>query len=447
MSYDADGGRVRARRGDTQVDVVTLGKLYERRVNKNGTTAATTWRIEAGERVVAQIVRTRDNLGAYTTSNQYLHDDDLGSTVLVTASAGMGDVDTVARTSSDPWGRARNPDNWNAWQTDAQAGAVGIGFTGHRAELDHGLIDADGRMYDPTSGRFMAPDPLVTQAYAGATYNRYAYVGNRPLRFTDPSGWAASDGGDDGGGFEDSSQLEEFYDHVTGEFAARVGSAISNGYYEIGHFVEDVEFGDLYSTVVIEPIAWVAKRMANQAAANLDGILATAEMIANRPEDFVVEVAGGLLRDVETVLRANRGIDKAIREGRYRDAVSIWTDAAQSAFNVASFIVRGGATKVTSVGAKAGLTATVLSGATGMLDFAAKTLSALKHSGVYVHTFQSGKVYVGKGGWNRAMKSGKQISSKHSDPLVKTEWYWMKNSREAFKEEARVLKRYGGHKR
>jgi RHS repeat-associated protein len=345
MSYDADGGRVRARRGDTQVDVVTLGKLYERRVNKNGTTAATTWRIEAGERVVAQIVRTRDNLGAYTTSNQYLHDDDLGSTVLVTASAGMGDVDTVARTSSDPWGRARNPDNWNAWQTDAQAGAVGIGFTGHRAELDHGLIDADGRMYDPTSGRFMAPDPLVTQAYAGAAYNRYAYVGNRPLRFTDPSGWAASD--------EDESEGESasFTDVVLGFFdeiedlKTELDQATRNA--ASSSPLEQVEA--FYETTIVEP----AKFVRDGLQANIDNLEEGAKAIAEDPVGSAFEMAKGVAEDVKTVVMTPIEMGKAVTRGDTSEALAAHWKGAVSAWGLAG-LVAGGIAKWAKQGVAAG---------------------------------------------------------------------------------------------
>src|SRR5690606_21688290 len=65
----------------------------------------------------------------------------------------------------------------------------GVGFTGHRAELDKQLIYMRGRMYDPWSARFMSPDRVVAAPYSVQGHNAYSYVMNRPLAFTDPSGW------------------------------------------------------------------------------------------------------------------------------------------------------------------------------------------------------------------------------------------------------------------
>jgi len=47
----------------------------------------------------------------------------------------------------------------------------------------------NGRVYDPLIGRFGAPDPMTENPYSTQGWNRYAYVGNSPLNFTDPSGY------------------------------------------------------------------------------------------------------------------------------------------------------------------------------------------------------------------------------------------------------------------
>ena len=46
-----------------------------------------------------------------------------------------------------------------------------------------------GRVYDPEIGRFLSPDPFVQYPGSAQGMNRYAYVGNNPLSFTDPSGY------------------------------------------------------------------------------------------------------------------------------------------------------------------------------------------------------------------------------------------------------------------
>lgn len=49
----------------------------------------------------------------------------------------------------------------------------------------------NGRVYDPELGRFMSADPFVQAPYNTQSYNRYSYVFNNPLSFTDPNGYQA----------------------------------------------------------------------------------------------------------------------------------------------------------------------------------------------------------------------------------------------------------------
>jgi RHS repeat-associated protein len=63
-------------------------------------------------------------------------------------------------------------------------------FTGQERDNESGLDYFNARHYSITTGRFMSPDP-----YSGSmdlanpqSLNRYSYVGNMPLTFTDPSG-------------------------------------------------------------------------------------------------------------------------------------------------------------------------------------------------------------------------------------------------------------------
>jgi hypothetical protein len=47
----------------------------------------------------------------------------------------------------------------------------------------------NGRVYDPVLGRFLSADPYVDDAGDSQAYNRYTYVSNNPLGYTDPSGY------------------------------------------------------------------------------------------------------------------------------------------------------------------------------------------------------------------------------------------------------------------
>ncbi len=49
-----------------------------------------------------------------------------------------------------------------------------------------GLMFYNARMYDPALGRFTSADTIIPGGVQG--YDRYAYVNNSPVNFTDPSG-------------------------------------------------------------------------------------------------------------------------------------------------------------------------------------------------------------------------------------------------------------------
>ena len=46
----------------------------------------------------------------------------------------------------------------------------------------------DTRYYDPELGRFIQPDNIIPDLSNPQSYNRYSYVANNPLRYTDPDG-------------------------------------------------------------------------------------------------------------------------------------------------------------------------------------------------------------------------------------------------------------------
>ena len=62
------------------------------------------------------------------------------------------------------------------------------GFTGHEMLFRSDLIHMDGRVYDPTIGRFLSPDNYVQLPENSQSFNRYSYCINNPLKYTDPSG-------------------------------------------------------------------------------------------------------------------------------------------------------------------------------------------------------------------------------------------------------------------
>jgi len=63
------------------------------------------------------------------------------------------------------------------------------GFTGHEQVDSVGIVHMNGRIYDPRLGRFLQADPVVQAPKNSQSLNRYSYVLNNPLSYTDPSGY------------------------------------------------------------------------------------------------------------------------------------------------------------------------------------------------------------------------------------------------------------------
>ena len=66
-------------------------------------------------------------------------------------------------------------------------------FTGYQKDSETGLDFAEARYYNNQHGRFTAVDPLLASGKSAnpQTFNRYVYVMNNPLAYTDPSGLQA----------------------------------------------------------------------------------------------------------------------------------------------------------------------------------------------------------------------------------------------------------------
>ena len=62
------------------------------------------------------------------------------------------------------------------------------GYTGHEMLPEFGLINMNGRLYDPLVCRFLSTDNFVQEPLNSQNFNRYSYCLNNPLKYTDPSG-------------------------------------------------------------------------------------------------------------------------------------------------------------------------------------------------------------------------------------------------------------------
>jgi RHS repeat-associated protein len=111
----------------------------------------------------------------------YVHIDLLGSINVITNQSGA----VVQNCSFDAWGRRRNPSNWT-YSNVPSTFLFSRGFTGHEHLDQFGLINMNGRIYDPILGRFFNPDNIIQVPNSSQSYNRYSYCLNNPLSVDTP---------------------------------------------------------------------------------------------------------------------------------------------------------------------------------------------------------------------------------------------------------------------
>lgn len=112
----------------------------------------------------------------------YIYKDHLGSWTTITDAGG----NVVSEQSFDAWGNMRNAETWSG--TVAGAPLFDRGFTGHEHLNAFGLVNMNGRVYDPVMSTFLSPDNYIQTPDFSQNFNRYSYCLNNPLKYTDPSG-------------------------------------------------------------------------------------------------------------------------------------------------------------------------------------------------------------------------------------------------------------------
>jgi len=114
----------------------------------------------------------------------YAYSDFQGSLIALTDVSG----NVVEKYAYDPWGARRNPTDWT--QKDLRTKWItNRGYTGHEHLDAFGIINMNGRVYDPLTAMFMSTDPYIQAPGDWLNYNRYGYCMGNPFRYTDPSGY------------------------------------------------------------------------------------------------------------------------------------------------------------------------------------------------------------------------------------------------------------------
>jgi RHS repeat-associated protein len=118
----------------------------------------------------------------------YTATDQLGSPRVITNSLG----EVVSRRDFMPFGEELY-NNIGERTTNLKYGTIDSvrqKFTGYLKDDETGLDFAEARMYENRHARFTAVDPLLASGKSAnpQTFNRFVYVMNNPLAYTDPTG-------------------------------------------------------------------------------------------------------------------------------------------------------------------------------------------------------------------------------------------------------------------
>jgi len=163
--YDGDGGRVK-KTIDGTTTTLYIGKLYE------CTEGVCKRHIYAGNQRIAEVPV------ADPTDISYYHPDHLGSSSVITYNNQPNDIQ---RLTYYPYGETFT----NSHPTNKE---VDYKYTGQLLDDSTGLYFYGARYYDPQLARFISPDTFIQAPGNPQNLNRYSYVLNNPIVYTDPSG-------------------------------------------------------------------------------------------------------------------------------------------------------------------------------------------------------------------------------------------------------------------
>jgi RHS repeat-associated protein len=313
--YGADGNRVvqsvtsgGATSRTVYVGLGGTGKSLFERTTKTG--AATTYVnfIYAGS---AQAGNAFALLVLYDDGSppvsRYYSVDHLGSVTAMTDEHGrLSKTETSSLDATalgyDAWGARRNADASPASYASFDVPVGGREFTGQEQIPDVGLVNMNGRLYDPSLGRFLSPDANIQFVADLQSYNRYTYVENNPLRYTDPTGYWLSDVG--------NWFAKTFSNPLTDvELAFSLAICAGSG---VGCFIVGLEFAVLNAAVAIGSGAGAGSTILNAAIGLGVGIATGGLVNALGGNALVGLVAGSVSAAVTT------GIANAISsDGRY----------------------------------------------------------------------------------------------------------------------------------
>jgi RHS repeat-associated protein len=193
FTYDAFGNLSAAQYGTNAAYHYARDPLGRRAIRQSGSN--TILLLNAGDTMLEAYNATSNSVTSYiyepgvdrplaqvlsNGSIRYVHQDVLGSVVMLTDSNGAA----YQSYSYDAWGKVTARDASGSVIPSSAISAPWL-FTGRRFDKESGLYHYRARTYSAELGRFLQMDPIKFDA---GDPNIYRYVGNDPLNWRDPMG-------------------------------------------------------------------------------------------------------------------------------------------------------------------------------------------------------------------------------------------------------------------
>ncbi|WP_200157344.1 RHS repeat-associated core domain-containing protein [Allochromatium vinosum] len=295
LAYDAEGRLRQSAIGGTTTNLAYDGTDLVAEYNSAGRLLR---RYVHGPGIDAPLVVYE---GSATTNKTWLYADHLGSIVAQASSAGT-------RTALYRYGPFGEPD-----VTSGQR----FRYTGQPLIGALGLYYYKARFYSPSLGRFLQTDPI---GYAD-DLNLYAYAGNSPISFNDPSGLLAADAAKLAGKLGEAVD-----DYVQGGYGRQFAQAVQDGdtsaaltyfaasFLSIGMTVESGGSSSALRGVAQSAAKGEAGRFADLAARGVKGDNLTPHHMPQAAAGFTSRADGGALMmpEAEHILTRTYGFKGAV---------------------------------------------------------------------------------------------------------------------------------------
>jgi RHS repeat-associated protein len=230
--YDGFGNLLSPNYNSANVTSYTVDALGQRIAKWSGSAMTNQYLYGADGQIVAEMdgfgnwVRTNVRIGGQFlaelqgTKTYYRLNDHLG-----TLRAEFGSDGCLSTYTSLPFGDGQTT------VANGCADSTLHHFTGKERDAESGLDNFGARYFGSSMGRFMSPDSFGGHYTDPQTLNRYSYVRNNPLRYTDPTGHDLQ---------EDCKQTKDNHATCGGSGSQKhVGTTDAKGKFNITHFQTD----------------------------------------------------------------------------------------------------------------------------------------------------------------------------------------------------------------